>query len=91
MDTSAPPCVLCDHAASMIDTDHGNRRYVACSNVLCGDYEISRRAAKELATQPHRKALLKDQVVLANAEGKVLTIVVGATGEIEVSASLRPE
>lgn len=89
MDTTALLCVLCDHPASIIDTDRGNRRYVACSNSLCGDYEISRRAAAEVASQPQRKAALKAQVVRANTQGMVLEIVVNAAGEIEASSSKR--
>ncbi len=46
MYTAAPLCVLCDHPARITDTDHGNRSNVACSDVACGDYEISKRAAR---------------------------------------------
>lgn len=46
MDTAAPLCVLCDHPARITDTDHGNQSNMACSDVACGDYEISQRAAR---------------------------------------------
>lgn len=89
MDTAAQLCVLCDHPARITDTDRGNRSYVACSNESCGDYEISRRAAKDVARNPDRKRSLKELVVRANVEGKVLEIFVDAGGNFDTTSNKR--
>lgn len=86
MDTAAPICVLCGYPAEITDVDRGNRRYVACSNASCGDYEISRRAAQALAANPDRKRLLREVVARANAEGRVLEIFVDAAGNFDTTS-----
>jgi hypothetical protein len=90
MDATAPLCVLCGHQAQVTDTDHGNRSYVACSDVACGDYEISKRAVRELGVNAERKRALQQLVVQANVKGKVLEIVVGPDGQLQATSTSRP-
>lgn len=90
MNTTALLCVLCDHQARFTDTDHGNRSYVACSDEACGDYEISKRAAKDIASNAERKAALRHLVVQANAEGEVLEIVIGPDGQLQATSARQP-
>lgn len=85
MDTTTLLCVLCDHPAVATDFDCGNRRYIECSSASCGDYEISRRAANDVAANPERKRSLKDIIVRANVEGKVLQIFVDAAGNFDTT------
>lgn len=89
MDTAAQHCVLCDHPARITDTDHGNRSYVACSSVKCGDYEISKRAAREIAVNAERKQALQQSVVRANVNGQVLEIVIGPDGQVQATSASR--
>ena len=74
MDTLAFTYFLCGQPARLTETDHGNRNYVACSSVDCGDYEISKRAARSIAAMPQRRDALKASVVQSNIEGKVLQV-----------------
>lgn len=89
MEQTASLCSLCGHAAAMIDTDRGNRSYVACSSAECGDYEISKRAAREVANNSGRKRALIERIVQANVTGQVLEITVDANGQIQ-AASVTP-
>jgi len=90
MNTTALLCVLCDHQARITDTDHGNRSYVACSDEACGDYEISKRAAREIADNADRKQGLQQLVVQANAKGEVLEIVIGPDGHLQTTSARQP-
>lgn len=85
MDAAVPLCVLCGHPAQITDTDHGNRSYVACSDVACGDYEISKRASREIAGNAERKVALRRLVVQTNIDGKVLEIIVGTDGQVQTT------
>jgi len=89
MDTAAQLCALCDHPARITDTDRGNRGYVACSNVACGDYEISKRAARAIAGNAERKQALQQSVVRANVNGQVLEIVIGPDGQVQSTSASR--
>lgn len=89
MDATALLCVLCGHQAQITSTDRGNRSYVACSAVTCGDYEISRRAALEVAGSADRKRALQQLVVQANVQGKVLEIVIGPDGQLQATGASR--
>lgn len=89
MNTTTLLCVLCGHEAQITDTDHGNRSYVACSDGACGDYEISKRAAREIASNTERKVALRQIAVQANAKGEVLEIVVGPDGQLRATSARR--
>lgn len=89
MDRYTPLCVLCDHLATITDIDRGNRHYVACSNASCGDFEISGRAALEVAGKAALKRSLQEKIVRANIEGKVLEIFVDAAGNFDTTSVRR--
>lgn len=79
-------CVLCNAPAKAEETDHGNRTYLACTTVDCGDYEISKRAARELGDNAERKQALRGMVSRANQKGQVLEIFIAADGDLQASA-----
>lgn len=78
-------CVLCNEPARTEDTDHGNRTYFACTNASCGDYEISKRVARELGDNAARKGALREMVSHANQKGQVLEIFIAADGALQAS------
>lgn len=87
MNTEAPLRVPCSHPARITDTDHGDRSCVACSDVACGDYEISKLAARRIAGNAERKRVLQQQVIQANVNGRVLEIIVGPDGELQATSA----
>lgn len=74
MDTTALLCVLSGHPASNIETDRWNRRYEVCSNSLCGNYEISRRAATSGAVCEESRFCKAERQGLIGAESHSLCI-----------------
>lgn len=82
-------CVLCNESARTEDTDHGNRTYLACTKASCGDYEISKRAARELGDNAERKVALREMVSRANQKGQVLEIFIAAGGALQASVVKR--
>jgi len=82
-------CVLCNEPARAEDTDHGNRTYFACTNVGCGNYEISKRAARELKDNAERKVALREMVSGASQKGQVLEIFIAADGALQASVIKR--
>ena len=82
-------CVLCDEPAKTEETDHGNRNYIACTNVNCGDYEISKRAARELEGNIDRKEALRNLVSSTNQNGEILEIFIASDGSLQASVIKR--
>lgn len=82
-------CTLCGAPAKVEETDYGNRKYVACSNLQCGDYEISKRAERFLADHKGRKEQLREMVLRTNEHGEMLEIYVTSDGIIQGSVIKR--
>jgi hypothetical protein len=85
MSMNNAPCVLCNAPARTEETDHGNRTYFACTNPRCGDYEISKRAARDLEDNADRKEALCERVSGANQQGQVVEIFIAADGALQAS------
>lgn len=83
------PCVLCNEPARTQETDRGNRTYFACTNASCSDYEISKRAARELEDNAERKEALRELVSRANQKGQVLEIFIAADSALQASVPKR--
>lgn len=82
-------CVVCDHPARTTETDQGNSIYVECTNLTCGDYTISKRAARTLAGYTYQKTTLKDLAFCANGIGKVLEIATDESGQVHTTSTKR--
>jgi hypothetical protein len=78
-------CVLCSKPAKMEDADRGNCTYFACTNASCGDYEISKRAARQLRNNIERKGALCEMVSRANQNGQVIEICIASDGVMQAS------
>lgn len=89
MNMNDATCLLCDAPARTKDTDHGNRTYFACTNATCGNFEISRRAARELVGNAERKRALREMVSHANQKGQVVEIFIAADGALQASVVKR--
>lgn len=79
-------CVICDFSATAERTDHGHRKYIACSNDKCGDYEISSRAAEKIAGNADQKATLQEMVGRANDAGRILDISIASDGLFQATS-----
>lgn len=82
-------CALCSEPAKAQATDHGNRIYFSCTNRNCGDYEISKRAARELGDNAERKRTLCEMVLRANQDGHIHEIFIASDGALQASAIKR--
>ncbi len=51
----------------------------------CGDYEISKRAARELEDNADRKEALRERVSRANQQGQVVEIFIAPDGALQAS------
>jgi hypothetical protein len=78
--------VLYKTPAKAEETDHGNRIRVACTNTKCGNYEISKRAARELGDNSERKEAIREMVSRANGKGQALEIFIVTDGALQASA-----
>ncbi len=86
MNTERVICVICDKPATAERTDHGNRKYINCSNNKYGDYEVDNRAAEKIAGSADQKAMLQELVGRANDGGKILDISIASDGLLQANS-----
>lgn len=86
MHTESIICMICECPATAERTDHGNRKYIACSNDKCGDYEISNRAAEKIAGNAGQKATLQEMVWRSNDACKILDISIASDGQLHATS-----
>lgn len=79
------PCLLCGQNATAENQDHGIRTYIGCTNVACGDYEISSGARNALAGHTASRKSLSELACGANRAGRVLSITATADGTLQIS------
>ena len=79
-------CFLCGKPAVCTDTDAGNRKLYRCSNVNCGDYEISMTAMRRLENSAGHKEDLMQLVRSYSGTGKLVEIIVGSDNQVVAQA-----
>jgi hypothetical protein len=74
-------CLLCGAEADVWATDLENRRLYRCSNLACGEYEISRRAI-ERVNSPQLKKHLSSAAARNKDDAKILEIIIESDGNM---------
>lgn len=75
-------CFLCGKPAVRTDTDAGNRKVYRCSNLDCGDYEISVTAMRRLENSAGHKEDLMRLVRSQSGTDKLVEIIVGPDNQV---------
>jgi hypothetical protein len=67
-------CFLCQSPARCEETDYGNRRHYQCSSAICGEFEASLAAMKQLEGNPEFKRTASAIAAGVTDPGKILEI-----------------